>query len=234
MTPVPYTILSAAMSLDGRLDDDSPHRLVLSDATDLDRADAVRASCDAILVGAGTVRTDDPRLLVRDTGRRAARVAAGRSESPTRVTVTASGDLDPAARFFTTGRGERLVLAATAVAGALARRLGERADVLAFDPATGPSGIVDTLAGRGIRRLLVEGGSGILTAFLGAGVADELHLAVAPFFVGAGPRFVNDGAYPWTADHRARVIEAATVGGVALIRIALSDRCTDDAPRGDT
>lgn len=234
MTPTPYTILSAAMSLDGRLDDESPHRLVLSDAVDLARADAVRASCDAILVGAGTIRTDDPRLLVRDPKLRAARVAAGRSESPTRVTVTESGDLDPAARFFTTGRGRRLVLAATPVSEALARRLGERADVVPLDPVTGPAGIVHTLAERGIRRLLVEGGSSILTAFLGAGAADELHLAVAPFFVGAGPRLVKDGAYPWTADHRARVLEARTVGGVALIRIALSDRCTADAARGDT
>ena len=61
----PYTLLSCCVSLDGYLDDAGPQRLVLSPAADLDRVDAERAGCDAILVGAETVRRDDPRLLVR-------------------------------------------------------------------------------------------------------------------------------------------------------------------------
>lgn len=233
MAEHPYTILSAAVSLDGRLDDGSERRLVLSDAEDLDRVDAVRASCDAILVGAGTIRADNPRLLVRDAARRAARSAAGLSASPTRVTLTRSGDLDPDAAFFTTGGGERLVLAPAPVSAALAGRLRERADVVPLDPATGPVGVLDVLAARGVGRLLVEGGSRVLTAFLTAGAGDELHLVVAPFFVGSGPRFAADGAYPWTSEHRARTVQARTVGGVALLRVALSARCTDVATRGE-
>ena len=61
----PYVLLSCATSIDGYIDDASEQRLLLSNDEDLDRVDAVRASCDAILVGAGTVRRDDPRLLVR-------------------------------------------------------------------------------------------------------------------------------------------------------------------------
>ena len=61
----PTVLLSAAMSVDGCIDDATPQRLLLSDDADLDRVDAVRASVDAILVGATTVRRDDPRLLVR-------------------------------------------------------------------------------------------------------------------------------------------------------------------------
>ena len=52
----PYVIVSAAMSIDGCIDDSSTERLVLSDEADLDRVDELRASCDAVLVGAGTVR----------------------------------------------------------------------------------------------------------------------------------------------------------------------------------
>src|SRR5579875_3968636 len=88
------------MSVDGRIDDVSPDRLILSGPADLDRVDELRASCDAILVGANTVRRDDPRLLVRSPERRAARVAAGNPAYPLRVTVTATGDLDPGARLF--------------------------------------------------------------------------------------------------------------------------------------
>ena len=88
------------MSVDGRIDDTGPARLLLSGPEDLDRVDELRASADAILVGANTVRRDNPRLLIRSPRLRAARVAAGRPEHPLRVTVTATGDLDPAARFF--------------------------------------------------------------------------------------------------------------------------------------
>jgi 5-amino-6-(5-phosphoribosylamino)uracil reductase len=61
------------MSIDGYLDDASPDRLLLSNDADFDRVDDVRAGCDAILVGAATIRQDDPRLLIRSAGRRAAR-----------------------------------------------------------------------------------------------------------------------------------------------------------------
>ena len=73
----PYVLLSAAVSVDGYLDDASSRRLLLSGEADFDRVDEVRAGVDAILVGATTVRRDDPRLRVRSDARRDARVARG-------------------------------------------------------------------------------------------------------------------------------------------------------------
>ena len=64
----------------------TPERLVLSNDADLGRVDEVRPECDAILVGAGTVRDDNPRLLVRDPVLRERRRARGMAESPTKVT----------------------------------------------------------------------------------------------------------------------------------------------------
>jgi 5-amino-6-(5-phosphoribosylamino)uracil reductase len=72
----PYTLLSCSVSLDGYLGDQTP-RLALSNDADFDRVDEVRASCDAIMVGAVTVRTDNPRLLVRSPARRQERTARG-------------------------------------------------------------------------------------------------------------------------------------------------------------
>ena len=82
MTERPYTVLSCAISLDGCLDSAGPSRLVLSGEADLDRVDAERAAADAILVGAGTIRRDDPRLLIRSAQRRAERLARGLPEHP--------------------------------------------------------------------------------------------------------------------------------------------------------
>ncbi len=87
----PYTVLSCSVSLDGYLGGATRERLVLSNAADLARVDAVRADSDAILVGAGTVRDDDPRLLVRDPLLRADRRSRGLPESPVKVTLTRGG-----------------------------------------------------------------------------------------------------------------------------------------------
>jgi 5-amino-6-(5-phosphoribosylamino)uracil reductase len=85
---------------------------------------------------------------------------------------------------------------------------------------------VEDLAARGIQRLMIEGGGTIHTQFLTAGLADELHLVIAPFFVGdsTAPRFVNDGSYPWNPSNRAQLVETRQLGDVVLLRYALSPR----------
>jgi riboflavin-specific deaminase-like protein len=219
--PRPYVLLSCATSADGYLDDASPERLILSGPADLDRVDEVRAGCDAILVGAQTVRKDNPRLLIRDPRRSARRAARGLPPHPARVTLTATGDLDPGARFFAPG-ALRLVYCARAALPAARAGLGDLAVLIdAGDPAFLDFMLKD-LAERGVARLLVEGGEHILGEFLAAGLADELNLAVAPFFVadpGAPrlglPRPGPDPASPMT------LAETGRVGEVALLRYLL-------------
>src|SRR3954471_4140903 len=104
----PYTMLSCSVSLDGYLGDHTP-RLALSNDADFDRVDEVRASCDAIMVGAVTVRTDNPRLLVRSQARRDERPVRGLAPSPMKITVTSRADLDPRSAFFAAGECQKLV-----------------------------------------------------------------------------------------------------------------------------
>lgn len=222
------------MSLDGYLDDTTGRRLVLSSDEDLDRVDAVRAACDAVLVGAGTVRTDDPRLVVRSADRRARRAADGLPETPLRVAVTRGGDLDPGRAFFTTAGGERMVFCTSDAAPRLRCLLSSRAIVVALGDEPTMARVSCHLADVGIRRLLVEGGREVHTQFLGAGLADELHVVVAPFFVAdsAAPRVVADGPLPWNRDRRARLAEARPLGDVVLLRYALSERFDPTGPGG--
>jgi 5-amino-6-(5-phosphoribosylamino)uracil reductase len=219
----PYVLLSAAMSVDGHIDDSGPAPLVLSDAADLDRVDAVRAGVDAILVGASTLRADDPRLNVRSAERRAARVADGRAASPLKVTLTGSGDLDPGARFFTTGEGPKLVYAATPGFATARKAVGAVADVVEAGDPLDLHRLLADLRGRGVERLMVEGGTAVHTLFLTTGVADELQLVVAPFFVGDGkaPRFVGPGHFPHDAAHRMHLAEARPIGDLVLLRYLL-------------
>ncbi|NVI89930.1 dihydrofolate reductase family protein [Actinomadura sp. BRA 177] len=208
------------MSADGYIDDAGPERLRLSSAADFDRVDAVRAGCDAILVGAGTVRADDPKLLVRSTARREHRTARGLPADLAKVTLTWSGDLDPAARFFTTGEAPKIVYAPSGTAAELAPRLDGLADVVdAGDPLDLPTVLRD-LSARGVRRLMVEGGGGIHTLFLTSGLVDELQLVVAPFFVGdpSAPRFVRSGVFPQSPDRPMRLEDVTRIGDLALLR----------------
>lgn len=208
------------MSVDGYIDDENPERLRLSNAADLDRVDSVRATCDAILVGANTIRRDDPKLLIKSEARRKQRVARGWSPDLIKVTITNSGDLDPGARFFTTGDGPKLVYCASQAVADLTARLAGRAEVVAAGDPASLAVLLADLASRGVRRLMVEGGGGIHTRFLTGGFADELQLVVAPFFVGdpAAPRFVRPGVFPQSPAHPMRLAEATRIGDVALLR----------------
>jgi 5-amino-6-(5-phosphoribosylamino)uracil reductase len=243
LTERPYVLLSTAMSVDGRIDGTSAARLVLSGRADLDRVDAERAASDAVMVGAGTIRRDDPRLLVRSAERRAARVGRGLPGHPAGVTVTTGGDLDPAARFFTRdwwpedgAKLERLVYCASPAVAATRARLGDLAEVIdAGDPSLLPAILAD-LAGRGVRRLMVEGGADLGSQFLTGGLVDELQLVIAPFFVGdpAAPRFANPGSYPRGPSSPMTLAEARPVGDRVLLRYLLKDGPGTDSAGTDS
>jgi len=222
----PYVLLSCSMSIDGYLDDATDKRLLLSNDADFDRVDEVRAGCDAILVGAATVRKDNPRLLVRTPARRDARVARGLAPSPAKVTVTGGAELDPAAKFFSDGDVERLVYCASSAVGAARRRFGDRSTVVDGGEPVDLARMGGDLFDRGVRRLMVEGGGTVHTQFLTADLADELNLVIAPFFVGdhRARRFVDDGRFPFNPEHRARLAEVRQLGDVVLLRYALSPR----------
>lgn len=217
-------LLSAAMSADGYIGDASRHGLELSDAADWDRVDELRAGSDAIMVGAQTIRADNPRLLVKSAARRQRRVASGLPANPQRVTISGTGDLDPRSRFFA-GTPERpLVYVPGPAATQVGRRLSAVATVVAA-PAGAEQGRVDLpwlladLAGRGIGRLMIEGGATVLAQFLAAGLADEFQLAVAPVFVAdpRAPRLV-EGEHPGPLAGRMRLEQAGQVGDMVVLR----------------
>lgn len=220
MTTRPYVLLSVATSVDGYIDDATDTRLRLSNDADFDRIDEVRSGCDAILVGANTIRRDDPRLLVRSVERRQQRQRRNLPSHPVKVTLTTSGDIDPSAQFFTAGDGEKLVYVPFSTATAVRRRLGAVATVVEGADPLDLRAVLADLADRGIGRLLVEGGGSVHTQFLTTGVVDEIHLVIAPFFIGdpGAPRFVTGGVFPQKPTSRMVLTETRQIGDVVLLR----------------
>ncbi|MFE9746344.1 RibD family protein [Saccharothrix saharensis] len=214
----PHVLLSVAVSVDGYIDDRGAQRFPLSNAEDFDHVDRARAESDAILVGAATIRRDDPRLLVRHADRRAARVAAGRSEHPLKVTVTGSGDLDRTRAFWQAG--DKLVYTAERGHRRAVAAVGDLAEVVSLGPSVDFGTLLDDLGARGVDRLMVEGGGTLHTAFLAAGLADEIRMAVAPMLIGqaAAPRFVNPAEFPGGPARRFHLEDVTKLGDVAVLR----------------
>jgi 5-amino-6-(5-phosphoribosylamino)uracil reductase len=217
--PRPYVLLSVATSIDGHIDDTGDSRLLLSNADDFDRVDQVRAESDAILIGAGTMRADNPRLLVNSEARRAEREAAGKPAYPLKVTITKTGNLEADLKFWNHG-GEKVAYTTDAAAEKLQARLGKLADVVSTGEDLDFGAMLDDLGERGIQRLMVEGGGQIHTAFLSQNLVDEIHMVVAPLVVGQAdaPRFLHPADYPWASTRRMTLAEARTIGDVVLMR----------------
>jgi 5-amino-6-(5-phosphoribosylamino)uracil reductase len=226
----PYVLLSCGMSIDGYLGSAAPRRLELSNDADFDRVDAVRASSDAILVGAATVRIDNPRLLVRSQERRDERAARGLPPSPMKVTLSERMELDSRADFFTAGDIEKLVYCTSRGVLDARARLGTVATIVDGGREVKMRRLTEDLGERGVQRLMVEGGGTVHTQFLTNDLVDELQLVVAPLFVGdsRATRFVNDGRFPWNAGRRAKLAEVRQIGDVVLLRYALSPRFEPD------
>lgn len=167
--------LSYATTADHCLDDCSSQRLMISTPEDWEAVLRLRAGHDAILIGAETLRRDNPALSLRSEELREQRRAAGLRPDPAKVVVTRSGALPPAARFFTEGDAERYVIAPRPLP-----ELDGLATVIVCDGKVSAAGIVTELEKRGVERLLVEGGAEILRMFLDGGMADTVRCAVNP------------------------------------------------------
>lgn len=184
-------IAQAGQSLDGRIATASGHSHYVTGARDIQRLHRLRALVDAVIVGAGTIAADDPRLTVREA----------EGDNPVRVVIDPNGRLDRSRRVFRDGAAPTMVIRRRPEeaprtrppehdASARARRAPGGNTVIEL-PA-GPSGTIEpravlaALRDRGCRRFLIEGGGVTVSRFLDAGAVDRLHVAVAPLLIGSG------------------------------------------------
>lgn len=199
-------IVNAAMSADGKIALRGNQPLPLSDAEDLRRVHELRARCDAILVGIGTVLADDPQLTVRH---------ATTARNPVRVVLDSRGRTPPRARlldgvartivFTAKGHGRSLPNAEVVEAG------DERVDLRLA---------LRELQARHVQTLLVEGGATVIGAFLRAGLVDELFTYVAPVVIGGGAPTLVEGPGAASKEHvlRLKLADVTRLGQGALLR----------------
>ena len=184
-TDRPFVVLKYAQTLDGRIATSSGDSKWISGTQERRISHALRAACDAVMVGAGTVLADDPLLTVR--------MVPG--ASPIRVVVDSTLRVPPDAQVFgpdaativlTSGRSDPDRRASLRLRGVKVEVVGQAAD--GVDLAAG----LTRLRSLGIRCLLVEGGSRVITSALRERLADRLVVAVAPILLGTGTDAVGD------------------------------------------
>jgi riboflavin-specific deaminase-like protein len=174
---LPFVTLSYAQSLDGSIAAVRGQPLALSGALSLTLTHALRAAHDAIVVGIGTVLADDPRLTVR--------LVAGPDPQP--VVVDSSLRLPHSAKLLQHPRGVWLATTDAERPGALPPL---PPNVRVLEMGAGEDGRVDLpallaeLGRRGIRSVMVEGGSQLLTSFLQGQLAQAAVITIAPSLVG--------------------------------------------------
>ncbi|MBS9532052.1 pyrimidine reductase family protein [Mycobacterium sp. M1] len=157
----------------------------------------LRALADVVVVGAGTVRAENYGGAHLGVAARQQRREAGQTEVPPLAIVTRSGRLDPGLRVFTETELPPLVLTCRASADDTRRRLAGLAEVLdcsgdAPDQVDEAAALA-ALAGRGLHRVLTEGGPSLLGSFIEAGLLDELCLTIAPYLVAGDARRIATG-----------------------------------------
>lgn len=187
----PFVVAQLGQSLDGRIALDSGESRWINNAAALDHLHRLRACVDAVVVGVGTVVADDPQLNVRRV----------RSDCrPARVVIDPAGRMPADARLLGDDGARRIVITGKGVIPAGADRGVEHIALSSQDRALAPPAIVAALFAAGLRRLLIEGGAGTVSAFLAAAALDRLHVLVAPVLLGSGKSGLSFGPVARLAD----------------------------------
>ena len=201
----PYVIINAAMSADGKLSTKERHQTKISGSDDFARVDRLRAECDAVMVGIGTVLADDPSLRIKNPDLAAARIAAGREENPMRVVIDSLARTPVDGDLFKKGSGKRIIFVS---AKAPEDRIAALADHALVIRAGGDSvdldRVLDTLGELGVRKLMVEGGATLLWSFTSQQLFDEIRIYVGALIIGGadaptlvdGPGFTQKEGFP--------------------------------------
>jgi 2,5-diamino-6-(ribosylamino)-4(3H)-pyrimidinone 5'-phosphate reductase len=217
----PFVFINSAMSADGKLSTKERKQVRISGKLDFERVDELRARTDAIMVGIGTVLSDDPSLTVKSPERRAARKAAGKSENPARIIVDSSARTPQDADIFKKGEGTKIIAVSNSAPAKKIEKLEEKAIVIK----TGTEKVdlpelVRELKKMGINTLMVEGGATLNWGMLSAGLVDEVYTFVGNLIIGgkAAPTFTDGEGFTEAEIPKLELLSAEMIEDGVLLK----------------
>ena len=191
----PYVIVNVAMSADGKISTRERRQVRISGQQDFTRVDRLKAGCDAVMVGIGTVLADDPSLTVKSEEYRSYRREQGKDDHPVRIVVDSSARIPPDAAVLHKGEGKRVIAVSKKAGGDKIALLEKKASVIVSgeDEVDLPA-LMDELGSMGIHRIMVEGGGTLIAGLIRAGLVHEIYTYIGNILIGGkdAPTF-NDG-----------------------------------------
>lgn len=173
----PVAVGHLGQSLDGFIATQTGDSYYVTGEQNVRHLHRMRALCDAVIVGAGTIAADDPQLTTRHVP----------GPNPVRVVLDPSLRLDNQYRVFNDGQSATLLVCAEGARDPGSRSPQvEKIEVASTAGKLDLSAVIASLHARGLNRLFIEGGGVTVSGFLQAGLLDRLQIAVAPLLIGAG------------------------------------------------
>jgi len=181
----PVVIVNVAMSADGKLSTRERRQVKISGMEDFARVDRLKAGCDAVMVGIGTVLADDPSLTVKSPDLKKQRMDERRPEHPVRVVIDSRARTPLTASILNKGDGVRVVAVSDrADPGRVAALRGKATVIVAGETEVDLARVLDELGAMGIRSLMAEGGGTLIAGLVRAGLVDEFYTYVGSIVIG--------------------------------------------------
>ncbi len=197
----PFVFINAAMSADGKIASTLRKQTRISGSLDFDRMDELRASSDAVMVGIGTVLSDNPSLTVKSKERREKRRRDGEDENPVRIVVDSTARTPSDADIFKKGEGKRIIAISENAPTEKVKLLAKQAEIIVSgEKSVDLEKLLFELKARGINRLMVEGGATLNWGLISSGLVDEIYTFIGNIIIGGrtaptlvdGEGFISD------------------------------------------
>lgn len=181
----PFVFINAAMSADGKISTVERKQTRISGKEDFDRVDSLKAECDAIMVGVGTVLADNPSLTVKSENRREERKIEGIDENPLRIVVDSKARTPVDAAILNKGEGKRIIAVSEQAIIEDVSGLGKKAEILVCGKEeVDLKKLLYILLQRGVSRLMVEGGATLNWSLVSQKLVDEIYIYVGNIIIG--------------------------------------------------
>lgn len=226
----PFVFINAAMSADGKIATLERVQTRISGNVDLVRVDALKAGSDAIMVGIGTVLSDNPSLTVKSKDRREKRKHAEKDDNPIRIVLDSNARTPIDAEILNRGSGKRIIVVSKRAIMEDVDRIGEKAEIIVCGrEEVDLKKLLYLLWQRGVKRLMVEGGATLNWSLVSQRLVDEIYIYIGNIIIGGerAPTLV-DGAGFVKHMLKLELLSAEKMGEGIMLQWRVRNRSGDD------